>query len=1247
MAVSVVIPDWVPSNSGRPSAGEINGVTRDPVSQTVAAENTYVPIPYGRSRVFGRIFAIGMDTDGRMVLGYAFCEGPVTQVESVLVDGVATTDPAGFLAPDNVTLGAAVNVYTGSYSQVPDPLLEGCITGYTDTLRGYAYAVLRVPPGINVGFPQVEAIIQGRKVYDPRKDSTNGGSGSHRLADSSTWEYSTNPTLCFADFMTQYARRTVIWSSVIDGANENDRLVGPTGSQQVSRTMGLMLSDPQQVGDWIKAFRTYMGANIAWELGSIRIIPERKDLDVQGAALLPGVEGFTFAAGNAFNFGALDSMTVEAWVTPVGTTRAAILAKKLSYTATGAGWALGVLDDQRPYFVVADGTTRVEVQGAATLNDGPWHHVAGVVDRAAELLRLYVDTNQVATASIAGLGSLTNAVSMDVGSLSNLTECMAGRVDEIRVWDVARTEANLKSLQYDEAEPQAGLKVAYRCNEGQPSESLSDASGNSYDAGAWGPASATFVPGNPDIVPLGTVKHFKADDIVDGSLQLRRRGNRQYPTVIRVEYTNVDDNWRVDYREASLAGVSDGTVPRRLSVIRLPGVQRPAQAYREAVERLNWFVSDLEVTFKCFDEGLKLQQGSIIAVTHPIGLLSKMFRVRKLTNEQSRWIVEGVEYDPQIYSEAVIVAPSTPDTTLPDPLHPPALTSVVAAEKLFQYKDGTWGSHIEVSWDPPAYPYISQYQVDGYAQVDGVPTLKFTLTTTGTTVVSPPVEDFIDQGPVTYDVRVAVQSPYKTGAYAQTTLVVLGKFAPPGPVPQVTAEQIGADTIRLTWGRATDIDIWQYEIREAIPGAGGGEDTIESPLLWTADATSPYDTLSPKGDDALGWQPIISSGGVGDWGGWSTARFVDRKDGLEAIIAGLTPGVHRFYVRALDSVRNYSATDAFVDITISKPLAPTNLQGYEAGGIVRLSWEASLSRYVDRYRITIERTTAPTYAETTLDVVDGLRSAIPDLDPATYTFRVYARDSAGVDSDTNIPSISVTVTSDAAVYLADFTDFATPDGVLTNFDQWSLRDFASSGERFFVTNMGDAFTNTTFTDYSAAALANYHSSGASEWRSANHDFGLDLSAVWNLTHSVQALAGTVTVIMQGALTATPSTWFDIQPGTRTTARYIRVKITTSGTSTAFVVTPLIRVRAIVVPSEEGGEATSNSGSAYTVSLSRAYAKVVEIQLQSKFSGSPAARSEVVDNIQLNNGGVTTFDVHIYDSGGTRVSQAFYWRFKGV
>lgn len=45
------------------------------------------------------------------------------------------------------------------------------------------------------GMPEHSAVGEGAFLYDPRKDSTQGGSGSHRYTNQATWEYSSNLAL--------------------------------------------------------------------------------------------------------------------------------------------------------------------------------------------------------------------------------------------------------------------------------------------------------------------------------------------------------------------------------------------------------------------------------------------------------------------------------------------------------------------------------------------------------------------------------------------------------------------------------------------------------------------------------------------------------------------------------------------------------------------------------------------------------------------------------------------------------------------------------------------------------------------------------------------------------------------------------------------------------------------------------------------------------------------------------------------
>ena len=71
--------------------------------------------------------------------------------------------------------------------------LQGCAYMYVELI----YDAEKMPQ-----LPKITAKIKGKKLYDPRLDSTVGGSGTHRLTDASTHAWSDNPALCILDFLS-------------------------------------------------------------------------------------------------------------------------------------------------------------------------------------------------------------------------------------------------------------------------------------------------------------------------------------------------------------------------------------------------------------------------------------------------------------------------------------------------------------------------------------------------------------------------------------------------------------------------------------------------------------------------------------------------------------------------------------------------------------------------------------------------------------------------------------------------------------------------------------------------------------------------------------------------------------------------------------------------------------------------------------------------------------------------------------
>ncbi len=96
--------------------------------------------------------------------------------------------------------------YTGAQTTV-DFILNSVLTSWNASHVGRDIAYLANTfhydqAVFSAGVPNVTAIVNGHRLYDPRLDSTNGGAGAQRTGTPSTWTYSTNNALVLRDFLT-------------------------------------------------------------------------------------------------------------------------------------------------------------------------------------------------------------------------------------------------------------------------------------------------------------------------------------------------------------------------------------------------------------------------------------------------------------------------------------------------------------------------------------------------------------------------------------------------------------------------------------------------------------------------------------------------------------------------------------------------------------------------------------------------------------------------------------------------------------------------------------------------------------------------------------------------------------------------------------------------------------------------------------------------------------------------------------
>jgi len=155
--------------------------------------------------------------------------------------------------------------------------------------KGVAYIVTAFELGTATGegvwaqgAPQnIRAVVKGKKVYDPRKDSTQtGGSGAHRLADPTTWEWSDNPALCLADYLFDarlgmgaegVTYDDIDWDLVADAADVCDVSVTIPGGSEKRFTCNGALSTGETYAENIKQLLSSMSGQITWSGGKYRI----------------------------------------------------------------------------------------------------------------------------------------------------------------------------------------------------------------------------------------------------------------------------------------------------------------------------------------------------------------------------------------------------------------------------------------------------------------------------------------------------------------------------------------------------------------------------------------------------------------------------------------------------------------------------------------------------------------------------------------------------------------------------------------------------------------------------------------------------------------------------------------------------------------------------------------------------------------------------------------------------------------
>ena len=142
--------------------------------------------------------------DGRLVQSSPLAHGVRTEITAYSYSG----GPRVWMTWHDGRPGQTADAQLVLKSPTDPDVVAGAYGAWTSAHVGagnsYVHVEVHHDDDILTSIPEFLFLIKGARLYDRRKDTTAGGSGSHRLATPSTWEYSTNNAVACDHYLLGY-----------------------------------------------------------------------------------------------------------------------------------------------------------------------------------------------------------------------------------------------------------------------------------------------------------------------------------------------------------------------------------------------------------------------------------------------------------------------------------------------------------------------------------------------------------------------------------------------------------------------------------------------------------------------------------------------------------------------------------------------------------------------------------------------------------------------------------------------------------------------------------------------------------------------------------------------------------------------------------------------------------------------------------------------------------------------------------
>ena len=145
----------------------------------------------------------------------------------------------------------------------------------------------------------------------------------------------------------------------------------------------------------------------------------------------------------------VNQWTLEAWVFRNTTGRIDPIIEKYNWQAGFGGFNLRVTDTNKLIANVINGVNANAVESNITINSQQWYHVSATFDGSQKTLKLYVNGVLVGVNTDVTITPISSNVSLKIGERGDDLQprywYFNGQIDDVRVWNVARTQAEIQA----------------------------------------------------------------------------------------------------------------------------------------------------------------------------------------------------------------------------------------------------------------------------------------------------------------------------------------------------------------------------------------------------------------------------------------------------------------------------------------------------------------------------------------------------------------------------------------------------------------------------------------------------------------------------------------------------------------------------------------------------------------------------------------------------------------------------------